>query len=54
MTLRPKPGAALTRRQLEDLERRVQGMAEPSSPPVRKMTSDSGVERDLRELEGSE
>lgn len=52
MGLRPKPGTALSRRQLDDIERRVQGMSKPERAPVRTMTPDSGVERDFREAEG--
>jgi hypothetical protein len=53
MALTPRPGAALSRRQLDDIERKVQGMAKPAPAPARTMTSDSGVERDFREAEGA-
>lgn len=53
MALIPRRGSELSRRQLDDIERRVQGMSKPQSPPRRQMDPSSGVERDFRELEGN-
>lgn len=51
MAFKPRPGAALNRRILDDAERRVRNLPEAPVAPARKMQETSGTERDLRELE---